>query len=121
MAAIICTFNQAASNVIYKAPRHIDIVDLDDSNAHSYTVPDGCNLVVINPVLQSSGQVSPVYANFNGGTAAAPTDDVTDGTASDIINGSVAYMVGNSTVISFLRIAASDIDVHINCYTTVQG
>jgi len=114
--AKILPLKQSILLSLYAAPEWNDIVELDDANAHSYTVPDGADSIVINPVLQSTGVLSPVYVSFIG-TAAAPSADVTDGTASVIVNGVVAYRVGAGKTVSFIRIGANDIDVHIQPYT----
>lgn len=90
-------------------PRYVDVIELDDANAQSWTVPDGVKFAVFS----ADGSV---YARV-GGTAAVPTADVTDGTGSLLIQSTAQFNVEDGGSVSFIRAGSSTVLISIGCYS----
>lgn len=77
------------SPYVLPASQWTDNLILVANTAKSYTLPTGTNLADSSTVTATIFRVvasgGPVWINVNGGTAAIPSADVTDGSASTLI------------------------------------
>lgn len=78
------------SALFYNASSTVNHYVLAAGVAENITVPSGARLVSFSPTV-------PFYANFNGGTAAVPVADVTDGSGSSYCP-QTRYLNGITTI-----------------------
>lgn len=90
-------------------PRYVDVIELDDANAQTWTVPDGVKFALFS----TDGSV---YARV-GGTAAVPTADIVDGTGSLLISSTAQFSVEDGGSVSLIRAGSSTVLVSIGCYS----
>lgn len=57
----IRSLDREAANTTFQISEWNDVVELDSAEPQTYTVPDGCDVVLINPVKQSDGSATSVY------------------------------------------------------------
>jgi len=81
-------------NAIHQSA-HIDVRVLAAATAESHTVPTGADYVIFSCVT-STGAAASFWADFNG-TAAVPTDDITDGSGCEV-NPAVRTVAGVTTI-----------------------
>lgn len=91
-------------------PRYVDAVVLGAGTAESYTVPAGAAWAIFT----SDGAF---FARVTG-TAAIPTTEVTDGTASMYVPAGLQIRVEGGTTLSFIRAGASSVIITIALYST---
>lgn len=57
----ILSVDREAGNLAYQISEYNDVVELDSAEPQTYTVPDGADNILINPVKQSDGAATTVY------------------------------------------------------------
>lgn len=107
MATLKAPSNLTAASVPF--PRYVDVIELDDANAQSWTVPDGVKFALIS----TDGSV---YARAGGSAATVPAADIVDGTGSLLIQSSAQFIVEDGGTISFIRAGSSTVLISIGCY-----
>lgn len=100
------------AGALIQFPKQNDVVYLDDGNAHAYSIAATTTKAFIVAV-DADGNVVPVWGSITG-TAAEPTDDVTDGTAAFPIVGPCMFHLPGGGTLSLIRAVATNTFVVIN-------
>lgn len=90
----ILSVDREAGNLAYQIAEYSDTIELDSAEPQTYTVPDGADNILINPVKQSDGSSTAVYysvgantigsAITGGGWTTQPNNDGLEVVSSDV-------------------------------------
>lgn len=101
----ISNYSELARSLLLNPSDTVNARVLATGVAETVTVPTGATVV-------SFSGTADFYVNFNGGTAAVPVADITDGTGSEL-NPTVRYIPGKT---SFSIVAPADAVVVMSFY-----